>query len=295
MAVPAGVPLPDLAFCFDADQAGGTDGATLGQLTDQSANAYHAVQGTAAAQGIYRATGLGGKPAVEFDGVDDNYQLPTAALGMFRNVGGGTIFAVVHDTGILSSTTGRRIFLASRNGSVAAGRFVTSHAEDFTNVNGGLMAGNTSGRRLDTDSVNDTVAELTNNDPVARIAVNAWSVAEQYHYRNGKQTGSRIPFQTAGLTADTLSGAVAVGASGTPNHFWKGTIAFVATWRRVLTEAERTDLGKLAEDRYGIPHTFTTARPTSTLAGGGWGTTAPSLHAALSDQSLATLITGTGV
>lgn len=39
----------------------------------------------------------------------------------------------------------------------------------------------------------------------------------------------------------------------------------------------------------------TTYRPTSTLAAGGWTTTAASLHGALSDENTTTIITGTGV
>lgn len=295
MPVPAGIALDGLAFCFDAEQAGGIDGATLGRLTDQSANAWHAVQGTAAAQGIFRASGIGGRGAVEFDGVDDHYPLPTAALGIFQNVGGGTYAVVVRDTGALNSTTGRRIFFASRNGSVAAGRFVMNHAEDFTNVSGGFMNGNSSGRRLDTDGAQDAVATPTNNDAVARMARANWSGAKLHHYRNGVVRATVDPFQTAGLTANTTSGAVVIGSNGTPNFFWKGPIAFAAAWQRVLTAAEEQDFNKFAEDRYGIPHTFKTSRPTSTTAAGGWTTTAPSLHAALSDQSLTTVITGSGI
>lgn len=122
MPVPAGIPTDGLKFCFEAGQLGLADGSSVSQLTDQSVNLFHATQGTTARRGVYKAAGIGGKGAVLFDGVDDFYGLPTAALGMFQNVGGGTVVAVIQDQGPLDSTTSRRVFIATKNATLGTTR-----------------------------------------------------------------------------------------------------------------------------------------------------------------------------
>lgn len=54
------------------------DGAAVGQIRDGSGQNAHASQPTAAKQATFRTNQLNGYPAIQFDGVDDEYLLPFA-------------------------------------------------------------------------------------------------------------------------------------------------------------------------------------------------------------------------
>ncbi len=253
MAVPAGFPTTGLRFCFEALQEAGTDGSTLGTLTDQSGNGFHAAQGTAARQAVFRASGIGGKAAIEFDGVDDYYPFPTAALGMFQAVGGGTLVMVVTDTGSLTATVNRRPIFASRGSTSGAARIAVSHVS----TGGTAMISELAARRLDGDTAGVIGGTATSNSPVARVGMVDWSNSVGVHYKNGDVEGRKAPFLTAGLTENTASLAINVGANGRAadsnlGNFWRGPIALVATWNRVLTDTERSDIAKYVQDTYGI-------------------------------------------
>lgn len=66
------------AFEWYAEAEGLANGASVTQLTDASGNNNHATQGTAGKRGTYTTAGLGGKAYVNFDGVDDMYNLTNA-------------------------------------------------------------------------------------------------------------------------------------------------------------------------------------------------------------------------
>lgn len=63
-----------LALWLDADDASTItlNGATVSQWRDKSGNGRHASQGVAASQPTYTASAFAGKPALTFDGADDN-------------------------------------------------------------------------------------------------------------------------------------------------------------------------------------------------------------------------------
>ena len=56
---------------LDAFQRGGTDGAIMSTWPDESGNGNHAVASSTSRRPIYRASGVNGMPAIDFDGVDD--------------------------------------------------------------------------------------------------------------------------------------------------------------------------------------------------------------------------------
>ncbi len=267
MVVPAGFPTDGLRFCFEALQQTNGDGTTVGTLTDQSVNAHHITQGTTASQGIFRTSAIGGKAAVEFDGVDDYYIFPTAALGMFQNVGGGTMIAVIADKGVLTSTTSRRIFFSSRGTSSGAVRAIISHAEN----GGATMKPNLVVRRLDADTATGIEVGAVTADSVVRSGMVDWSAGDGFLYENGELIGSNLTLTSSGLTENTASVVINLGAAGRAADsnlglFWKGHIALAATWNRTLTDAERTNVAKYLQDTYGIEQTNYPA-PLSTPTG----------------------------
>ncbi len=253
MVVPAGFPTSGLLFCFEVLQEAGTDGSTLGTKTDQSGNGFHAAQGTAARQAVFRADGIGGKPALEYDGVDDYYPLPAAALSMFQAVGGGTLLVVATDTGNLTATTNRRPIFVSRGSTSGAARIAVSHVS----TGGTAMISELAARRLDGDTAGVIGGTATSNSPVVRLGMVEWSNSVGVHYKNGDLEGQKSPFLTAGLTSDTASLAINVGANGRAadsnlGNFWKGRSSLEAGWNRVLTDTERGAIAKYVQDTYGI-------------------------------------------
>jgi len=57
------------------------NGSTVSEWMDKSGNARHATQATAANQPTYTLNGLGGKPVLTFDGVNDFLSTPSFLLG----------------------------------------------------------------------------------------------------------------------------------------------------------------------------------------------------------------------
>jgi hypothetical protein len=76
--------LPGLVAWYDAqDDATITQaGGTVSQWNDKSGHGYNVVQGTAANQPAYNATGLNGFPALTFNGTS-NYIVYTSVTGLF--------------------------------------------------------------------------------------------------------------------------------------------------------------------------------------------------------------------
>ena len=72
--IPALAPVPGMTYWLDAsDLASLTKGGDnkVSQWSDRSGNSRHFAQATATLQPLYVPDALGGKPAVRFDGADD--------------------------------------------------------------------------------------------------------------------------------------------------------------------------------------------------------------------------------
>ena len=75
-----------LAGWWDASALGLSDGDAVASWSDLSGNSRTLAQGTSGARPAYRATGLNGKPAVDFDGSDDYLEVDsTSALDLTGN------------------------------------------------------------------------------------------------------------------------------------------------------------------------------------------------------------------
>lgn len=83
--------LSTVAVWLKADEITGmNDGDPLPQWSDSSGNLRHFVQATVAKQPVYVASGIGGKPGVRFDGVDDTLRHAGTLADQ-----SGAVFAVV--------------------------------------------------------------------------------------------------------------------------------------------------------------------------------------------------------
>jgi hypothetical protein len=236
MAVPAGA-----LFLWEGQNVASPplDGAVLVSMVDQSGSANDATQSTGSLRGVWRATGVAGKPAVELDGVDDRYHFSAAGLNIFRNKLGGTIAAVTIDTGSLTSSAERPVVWFSRGGSPAV-RAIKAHAANATA--GGPMLYRGAARRLDGDTAQLLDASQTTANPAAETFVVDWANGDAQHYLNGALDASKATFTSAGATSDTASQSAQVGANSGLTTFFKGPLAFVALYDRVLSDADLAQL-----------------------------------------------------
>ncbi len=259
MALPPRWP-PDVRFHWDAGQQPEADGVLVPSLIDQSPNAWHGAQGTSSKQGTRRIAGLGGKPSVLFDGVDDFYVLPTAAGALFTSVPAATVLVVAADTGSLTIVTAgahRRMFHASVSTSNAARVFLQHATAKAAGEPYSIVTGN---RRLNGDTGQDipgspTTATDISASPIAYLTEHDYNTARASNTRNGSGIASRDPYQAAGLSDSGAHATVIVGASSTsPGLPWKGHLALIACWGRVLTAAERREVARYVQDTYGLVH-----------------------------------------
>jgi len=90
---PGGVPSSDFQFWVDASDVDAADGSAVLNWSDKSPNGFGALQLDALRQPIFRETGLNGKPALEFDGFDDNLTLGSNYL--YSTGSGISLFSVL--------------------------------------------------------------------------------------------------------------------------------------------------------------------------------------------------------
>lgn len=84
--------IPGMLAAWIADDIGASDGAAVASWTDRVAG-FNLAQTTGASQPLYRTTGVGGQPAVDFDGTDDS--LVYTAADPISVTHSGHVFAVV--------------------------------------------------------------------------------------------------------------------------------------------------------------------------------------------------------
>ncbi len=247
---PNPLPIPNLGLRFFWDAVsvtGQADGTALAQLTDMSGSGKSATQATSTSQGVWRATGLNGKPAVELDGGDDLYSFSGTGLNITQNARALTVVVVSADASDLSTTAERVQVYFSRNGTNGA-RSQLFHVASATT--GGPLDVAMGGRRLEADTYAQARGGLAVAQPRVETGVLDYYNATARHYSNGVEDGSLSPFQTAGQVDDLSSLSAAVGANTALNRFWRGLISFVAVYDRVLTDAELQQVHNYARNTY---------------------------------------------
>ncbi|MCA9179448.1 MAG: hypothetical protein KDB14_33565 [Planctomycetales bacterium] len=98
-------PTPGLELWLDASDLSAGPVATW---NDKSGKSKHAVQASPAKQPVYSPTGLNGRPAVGFDGVDDSFSLPTG----FDDFAAGVSILIVVEASEISPNEGH-VFLGN--------------------------------------------------------------------------------------------------------------------------------------------------------------------------------------
>jgi hypothetical protein len=217
------------------------DGTAVRLWSDQSGNGYDATQATSAARPTYIASGLNGLPVVRFDGTDDRMGLVSSSLGMLRNVGGATIFAVVKYP---ANALGNISFSASVGTSSSARLSLVQDVSNKIQI---------AGRRLDADSFESAIQPGTiTNIFVIHSGILNYSDAKAFNYINGALNGTDDPFQTVGNTSDTNSNNISIGASGVPSNHLNGDIAEIIVYNRALNTSELAQVHRYLARKWGI-------------------------------------------
>jgi hypothetical protein len=220
-----------------------SDGNAITSLTDvgDKLNNWHlnATPGSGT-HPTYRTPIINGLPVARFINTNVKALIGGSAATIFRNVGGGSIAAVVRASSV---PTSRRVLFGATT-SVFFARL-------------GLYAGGVSnrwavaGRRLDSD----TFQEVSSTSDVGTdwhivIGVAHHAIANARLYVDGVKEAD-VPFQTAGNTSDTNGGHMTM-SSETSGQSWLGDIAAVAAWPYALDEDRVQTLTQHWAEKYAI-------------------------------------------
>jgi len=175
------------------------------------------INGTAGADGqraIYRATGLNGTPAIEFDGVDDWFNFITDLSSTFQNKSYGYVFHGIHPESENVSAVPIRFAVGGTPSLVRAG--TQSNRNNTANLFG------VNARRLDADSA----TSLEQSAPGVNVcsAEFLWGIGELHMRINGARVQSTTI--STGATSNTASASVSLGADGStiPGQHYDGMI-----------------------------------------------------------------------
>ena len=249
----ATLPTNGLVLALDAAVAAQqyAPGASVTVWPDSSVSGNDAVVGSGGAPTLV-ANSIGGQPAIRFDGVDDSLRLPAG----FQNFTAGmSLYVVAKPTTLtrafklvlLGNGNGLQNIGLGRAGRTAGYQYFTSNSAgsfDRLNTTSGLIAGQASlvsvlqaggtvGRR--------SYAELSKNG-VALLGKNVWVP----------------PVATRGTNY--------IGKSYGTDALFKGDIAEILLYNRILTAAEQAAVKGYVSGKYGLAIAGTTPPPLPPLA-----------------------------
>jgi hypothetical protein len=235
--------IPNLVLWFDASRITGlNDSDPLTQWDDGSGLSNHATQATAGNKPLYLTAQVNGRPAVSFDGTNDFLSISTVSL--FKNIGVCTVYAVTA-TGAIAAD--RRIFSASTPTSANSRIIVGRGRGSGTNTVGAL------GRRLDADvgaEANSAINAFPSDAWTIQTAVFDWDNSDLFVYLNGMLAASNTSFQTDGVTSNTDSAGIVIGAAASANvSFYPGKIAELIA---AVDKTARVKTEKYLSAKYGI-------------------------------------------
>lgn len=212
-------------------------------------NGYPLTQTTNNNRPLYLTSGINSRPALSFDGTNDNLNATSGAVcDAVRNTGGFTAIAAIR---LGSPTQIVSYSYLSRNGSAGQSRINLTF-----NGTAGSKAWFLGGRRQEADSVvNVTGANGggASNTTYIMAGVADYTNSDGYLYRNGELHASNTGWLTDGSTPDSASAAVAVGglSDGVTQQF-AGQIAQVLWYKRALSASEVLLVSRWLGRIYGV-------------------------------------------
>lgn len=238
--------LAGLALWLKSDTAVTYDNLGVSLWGDQSGLEHNAVQGNAARRPAFVAHGLGQRPVLRFDGLDDRLALETLSFNAAQD--GITVYAVVR---------------SDSNAAQTVISFDDAHYWELTLSQGDANAPRAQWRTADTAAALHTLPSSlrlsdsrwhvlggwfqAGTDPDKRLLVDGVSHAQATaHGGNALGTGAtRFGFLGIGSQAAAFDGDVE--AAG----FLAGELAEIVLYTRALDDAEREQLDAYFSQRYG--------------------------------------------
>ena len=222
--------LGSLVGWWDADAITGlSDTDPVSTWSDQSSSGYDA-SSSGSDRPTYRTGVLNSKPIVRFSGSN---HLNLGSTDLFRNVGGGTVYAVVRD----SATTTRGTILHINTGTGTGTRAVIE-----SGGSGGASKYEVGGRRLDGDTYARALGSTVTGAWEMLGGLWNYASASLSMYLNGSIDATNATFQTSGLTSNTspTANGTNLGASTTGNNNgFNGDLAEVIVLNAALSTPDR--------------------------------------------------------
>ncbi|MBL9191582.1 MAG: fibronectin type III domain-containing protein [Opitutaceae bacterium] len=192
---------------------------------DQSGLGHHANQGSGTSQPLSVSNVLNGKPVIRFDGTDDFYPLPNLLSG----ANAGEILAVVKKQSVPANTLNTLWHFGTN--AYGTAYYNSNKIESFGT----------------SDSDMHAASVAANDFHILGVSIGGGTTTERH---NGVVTWSRTGVTTA--------------FSPTPQLGWifKGDIAEVMVFNRVLSASERESIGNYLASRYALPGITAPSLPT---------------------------------
>lgn len=222
--------IPGIRFWMRANNTAfiTSSGGAVSAYADMSGLRNNATQGTAANQPTTGTRTIGGKNALDFDGVNDFFNLPNA---VFNNLTSGSFTLVV--VGQSDPTVAGQYFFGTSSGQRVYIQTQTSTNQFFARFGPGTELTLTANQNPTIPSI--TIATSEGSSDLCTFEV------------NGISAGSGTKAYSGGPASVNL-GSFNAGGSG----FLDGLISEVIIWERVLSASELTTVRTELSNFYGI-------------------------------------------
>jgi hypothetical protein len=220
----------------------------VGAWLDKSGNARHLTQATSASRPTFLPTGISSKPALNFDGTDDNIWRQPGLTSDDLSI------LMVHQTNFMS---GGVTYELTHQGDTTNSQSVT--ATGFQNV-AGLQVSATgsptymsdvqrSFANVDIQGRSGTAGDITANVPALSTQCVSYSAStsaiRKQAWTGGKGMLNTVRFNCGGWSAITLGArrnTLSAGGINSPTVFLSGRIAEAIAYSRYITDTERRRL-----------------------------------------------------
>ena len=237
---------------YDADAITGlSNNDPVSTWSDSSPSGYNASSG-GSNRPTFVANALNGLPVVRFNGSN---HLSLGSTDLFRNVGGGTVYAVLRD--LATTTRGTLLHIDTNNG------FFT-RATIESGGSGGSSKYEVGGRRLDSDTYARALGSTVTGAWTMVGGLWNYAAASLALYLNGSIDAQNTSFQTSGLTSNTSSSALGtnLGASSTSNNNgFNGDFAECVVVNVALGTTDREKLEGYLAHKWGLTANLPSSHP----------------------------------
>lgn len=207
---------------------GVADGASLATWASRPVASINATA-SGSNQPTFRASSIGGRPAVEFDGNSDFMNLASGALSIINNVGSASINCVVAEDASSTDATIYAVYFSN-------GTSVSVRRAGLITRSSGVSSIRAEGRRLDADAASTSVSAGTASSPCVATARFDWANNQMQTGVNGAFAATTTFASGAGNTSATNSLRARIGAQDALTNRFGGRIAALIVAAPMLSD-----------------------------------------------------------